>query len=331
MNEPIKFAFTLYEHMLLTSVTLPAEMLRAGEAFAKSHLGNEFRPISISWLSESTQNIASSFGINVKPTGSYSDLCEHDFVLVPSIWRNPRPIINKKTQLSCELKQAWLSGSTLIAVGTGVCFLAESDLLDNHPATTHWHYAKQFEKMYPRVNLKPEFFITQSERIYTVASLNALADVIVHIISNLYGTEAALHVQQNFSHEIRKPYEDQRYLEGKVDLHPDELIADIQFWIKNNYHSDISIKSIAEKFNISLRTLNRRFKLATNQSPAFYIQTIRLDTAKDLLSSSNLSIHEIAISIGFNSQALLTRLFKERLGQTPSHYRKVVRRKLFHE
>ena len=59
---------------------------------------------------------------------------------------------------------------------------------------------------YPKVQLKPDFFITQSERMYTVASLNAPADVIVHIISQYYGREAAQHVERNFSHEIRKPY-----------------------------------------------------------------------------------------------------------------------------
>ncbi len=37
-----------------------------------------------------------------------------------------------------------------------------------------------------------------------------------------------------FSHEIRKPYEEQRYLEGAVDRHADELIAQIQFWLHTN-------------------------------------------------------------------------------------------------
>lgn len=326
---PIKIAFTIYPSMLFTSVTLPAEMLRAGEAYAKRHMGSDFRPLKITWLAQDIQPVSNELGLQLHPTDNFSALSDQNFIIVPSIWRNPRPVIRKNHQLAVNLEQAWQNGSTLLGVGTGVCFLAESALLDTHPATTHWHYAKQFAQNYPKVDLKPDFFITQSERIYTVASLNALADVIVHLISQLYGSAAAQHVQQNFSHEIRKPYEEQRFLEGGSDTHPDELIASIQFWLKNNFHSEITLSEVAENFDLSYRTFNRRFKAATDQTAAYYLQTLRLESAKELLANSNLSIQEVAISVGFNSQGLLTRVFKQRLNQTPSEYRKIVRKKLF--
>jgi transcriptional regulator GlxA family with amidase domain len=220
-------------------------------------------------------------------------------------------------------------GSHIIGVGTGNCLLAEAGLLDGHPATTHWHYAKQFSQDYPNVSLKPDFFITQSERMYTVASLNALADVIVHIISQYYGKEAAQHVERNFSHEIRKPYEDQRYLAGAVNRHADELIAQIQFWLKTNLSSELDLQEVAAQFSLSYRTFTRRFRLATNQSPIEYWQQLRVEGAKELLASSNLSIQEVALEVGYNDQGHLTRVFKKVLSQTPSEYRKVVRRKLF--
>ncbi|MBD1584370.1 GlxA family transcriptional regulator [Pseudoalteromonas sp. S16_S37] len=326
---PIRIAFTLYQHMLFTSVTLPAEMLRAGEAFAKRHLGHDFRPLKLSWLSDPERLIDNELGIQLQPTGKFCELAQQDYVIVPSIWRNPRPVIRQTAQLANDLKASWQNGGTIIGVGTGVCFLAESGLLDSHPATTHWHYAKQFARNYPNVDLKPDFFITQSERIYTVASLNALADVVVHLISLLYGQAAANHVQKNFSHEIRKPYEEQRYLEGAVDKHPDEQIAAIQFWLKNNYSNELSLANVAEQFDLSYRTFNRRFKEATGQTASDYLQSLRVESAKELLASSNLSIQDIAISVGFNSQGLLTRAFKLKLDQTPREYRKVVRRKLF--
>ncbi|CAM4168793.1 GlxA family transcriptional regulator [Pseudoalteromonas byunsanensis] len=329
MNQTISIAFTLYEHMLLTSVTMPAEMLRAGEAYAKRHLGEAFRPLRLSWLSEHSRPHENELGMQVVPNGDLSQIAQQDYVIVPSIWRNPRPVIRKTPKLARELKLSWSNGATIIGVGTGVCFLAESGLLNGHPATTHWHYATQFERNYPEVNLKPDFFITQSERIYTVASLNALADVIVHLISLLYGRAAAHHVQQNFSHEIRKPYEDQRYMEGAVDKHPDEQIAAIQFWLRNNYSNELSLAQVARQFDLSQRTFNRRFRAATGQTATDYLQSLRLEGAKELLASSNLSIQDIALSVGFNSQGLLTRVFKTRLNQTPSEYRKVVRRKLF--
>ena len=304
-NPPLNIAIAVYQHLLITSLTLPIEMLRAGEAFAKGHINKQnFRPLAIHLVAKNLEPISNRTGLAILPDCATSNTPNCDLVIVPGIWRNPRPVVRTNQNIVTWLGQSFTNGSHIIGVGTGNCLLAEAELLDGHPATTHWHYAKQFSHDYPKVLLKPDFFITQSERLYTVASLNALADVMVHIISQYYGKAAAQHVERNFSHEIRKPYEDQRYLEGAVDRHPDELIAQIQFWLKTNL-------------------------AATNQSPIEYWQQLRVEGAKELLASSNLSIQEVALEVGYNDQGHLTRIFRKILNQTPSEYRKVVRKKLF--
>ncbi|TQF70551.1 GlxA family transcriptional regulator [Pseudoalteromonas luteoviolacea] len=325
----IKIALTLYEQLLITSVTLPIEMLRAGEAFAKRHNRESFTPLEISCLSQTGESIKTPMGLSMEVHSDFITLQDYDYIIVPSIWRNPRPVVAHNPELANNLSKAWYHGATLIGVGTGVCFLAESGMLDSHSATTHWHYAKQFTKSYPHVELKPDYFITQSDRIYTVASLNALADVVVHLIGQFYGKDAANHVQQNFSHEIRKPYEEQRYLEGAVDRHSDEQIAAIQFWLKNNASSVTSLSDVAEQFDMSYRSFNRRFKSATGKTAISYIQEVRIQQASELLSSTNLSIQDIALTVGFTSQSQLSRAFKEQMNQTPSSYRQIVRKKLF--
>lgn len=327
---PLKISLLVYQHLLITSLTLPIEMLRAGEAFAKSHLDkNQFRPLEIYLVAEEQQPIKNRTGLAIIPDCTPSDAPKSDLIIVPGIWRNPRPVVRANNALVNWLEQSWKNNSQIIGVGTGNCLLAQANLLDGHPATTHWHYAEQFKRDYPKVLLKPDFFITQSERLYSVASLNALADVIVHIISQYYGQQAAQHVERNFSHEIRKPYEDQRYLEGAVDKHPDELIAQIQFWLKNNLAGEHTLTEVAELFGLSYRTFTRRFRHATNQSPVEYWQQLRVQSAKELLASSNLSIQEVALEVGYNDQGHLTRVFKKYLSQTPTAYRTIVRRKLF--
>ena len=322
----------IYPHVLATSVTLPIEMLLAGEAFARRY-DKSFQKLHIQLLSESDRCIKSRAGITMKADKSLEDQEAFtfipDIIIVPSLWRNPRPLLKKHAKLVAWLKACWLEDSTLIGVGTGVCFLAESGLLDNHSATTHWHYVEQFKRDYPKVDLKPDYFITQSERIYCAASLNALADIIVHLIAQHYGKAAAQNVERNFSHEIRKPYEEQRYLEGAVDRHADELIAEIQFWLGTNLASELSIVKIAQQFGMSQRSFTRRFKTATGIRATQYWQQLRIETAKDLLSSSNLSIQEIAIQVGYQDQGHFTRLFKQSLSLTPKDYRAMVRKKLF--
>lgn len=330
LQPAIKVAILVYPHLLITSLTLPIEMLKAGEAYAKSHTTEAtFKPLAINLIAATKTPIQNRSGLAILPDCDHIDAPQSDLIIVPGIWRNPRPVVRKNQTLVNWLNKSWQNGSHIIGVGTGNCLVAEAGLLNGHPATTHWHYAAQFQRDYPKVQLKPDFFITQSERMYTVASLNALADVIVHIISQYYGREAAQHVERNFSHEIRKPYEEQRYLEGAVDKHPDELIAQIQFWLKNNLNSELTLEQVAQQFNLSYRTFSRRFRIATNQSAVEYWQQLRVQTAKELLASSNLTIQEVALEVGYNDQGHLTRVFKKTLSQTPSEYRTVVRRKLF--
>ncbi|TPH17343.1 GlxA family transcriptional regulator [Litorilituus lipolyticus] len=332
VSPKLHVSLAIYQHVLATSLTLPVEMLLAGEAYAKRY-NKSIDKLQTQFISDSDAVISSRAGMSLVADIVLADI-EHseqvpDFIIVPSLWRNPRPVLRKQTRLIKWLNHCWQHGSTLIGVGTGVCFLAESGLLDDHPATTHWHYGEQFKRDYPAVDLKPDFFITQSERIYCAASLNALADIIVHIIEQTYGRAAAQNVERNFSHEIRKPYEEQRYLEGAVDRHADELVAQIQFWLRTNLHSELSLSEVAEQFGLSQRSFTRRFKAAVGVRATQYWQQLRIEAAKDLLASSNLTIQEVAVHVGYQDQGHLTKLFKTHLGLTPKKYRAMVRRKLF--
>lgn len=324
----LNIALLLYDHMLATSVSLPVEMLRAGEAVALQQNRNAPR-LAIQMVAESIQPISTRALIKLLPDTDIATANKPDFVFIPSLWRNPRPTIAKQPQMLNWLRETWLQGSTLIGGGTGVCFMAEAGILDHHPATTHWHYVEQFKRDYPLVDLKPDFFITQAERTYCAASLNALADIVVHIIFQVYGEVAAQQVERNFSHEIRKPYEEQRYLEGAADRHPDELISQIQFWLQNNVNSPLTLKEIAQQFGISQRSFTRRFKTATGVNAIQYWQKIKIETAKELLAASNLSIQEVAYQVGYQDQANFSRLFKKSLSLTPKAYRAMVRKKLF--
>lgn len=329
----VNVGLVIYQHVLATGLTLPLEMLLAGEAFARRYDKSAVK-LKTQLISQENRAITSRAGIQFLPDITLDSLATGeeyipDIILVPSLWRNPRPVLKKHDKLIKWLKHCWQQGSTLLAVGTGVCFLAESGLLDERSATTHWHYVEQFKRDYPKVKIKPDFFITQSERIYCAASLNSLADIIVHLISQTYGRGAAQNVERNFSHEIRKPYEEQRYLEGAVDRHADELIAQIQFWLRTNLNSDLSLSELAEQFGLSQRSFTRRFKIATGVPANKYWQQLRIETAKDLLASSNLSIQEISYHVGYQDQGHLTRLFKKNLALTPKDYRAMVRKKLF--
>ncbi|RYY74828.1 MAG: helix-turn-helix domain-containing protein [Gammaproteobacteria bacterium] len=329
-----KVTFILLDNMLATSATLPSEMLLAAQsAAAKRGKANSGAPnpppIQIRTASLDGDPVLTRSGLRWQPDGALSDFTGNQIIYIPGLWRNPRPLVSKSEAVLEWLKGEHQNGALISAVGTGCCFLAEAGLLNGKAATTHWHYFDQFQKDYPLVHLKRQYFITQAGNIYCAASVNSLADLTVHFIQRLFGKEIASHVERHFSHEIRRAYEVTGFFEQEHNRHPDEDVTQIQIWLQDNYYRDININQLAEKFGMSTRTLNRRFKAALGVSPLNFLQEARINIAKDLLKTSNLSINEIVYKVGYQDAAFFSKLFKKYLATTPVSYRETVRAKLF--
>ena len=321
-------AFVLTDQMLAASATLPIEMWRAADATSRGRAGGPPR-LNVITTAAAGEEVVTLSEFRLRPSHALNECAHCDIVYLPALWRNPRIILRNNGPLYPWLRRQFEQGAMLLAVGTGCCMLAEAGLLDGKAATTHWHYFDQFARDYPRVNLKRQYFITQAGSLFCAASVNALADITVHVIERFYGRDAATHVERNFSHEIRRPYEKYRYLEGDDLQHTDELVIDIQFWMQTHIAEPVRIDKIARQFGLSPRTLDRRFRDATGYTPLAYLQQQRIKTAKELLDSTNLTIGEIAFRVGYQDQGHFTRLFTRQMLVRPSEYRKTVRAKMF--
>jgi transcriptional regulator GlxA family with amidase domain len=329
--QSIHIVFMLFDRMLATSCALPMEMLFAAQNAAERMTPSDQRPQThIQTISDSLSPLTTQTNIIFQPELTYENEANANIIYIPSLWRNPRPVVRQQQAAQDWLKKQHENGAIISAVGTGVCLLAETGLLDNKAATTHWHYFDQFQKDYPNINLKRQHFITQADNLFCAASVNSLADLSVHFIQRLYGKTVASHVERNFSHEIRKPYNASLFFESDNCAHPDEQVTQLQIWLQDNVSKDIHLPALAARFDMSVRTLNRRFKSATGKSPIEYLHDIRVNTAKELLKNSNLSIDEIAEKVGYQDSSYFNKLFKRHLATTASEYRKIVRGKLFH-
>lgn len=329
-ESPTHITFLLCDRMLATSSTLPMEMLLAAESRLQSqNPRNRQRHLKITTASADGKSVITRIGLQWQPDESIDSIKRTDIIYIPGLWRNPRPIVKQQNNVITWLQEQYQNGAIISAVGTGCCFLAEAGLLEGKVATTHWHYFDQFQEDYPEVQLKRQYFITQAGNLFCAASVNSLADLTVHFIQRLFGKEIASHVERHFSHEIRKSYESSGYFEAAKNPHPDEDITQIQIWLQDNYYREILFPTLAQRFGMSTRTFNRRFKSALGQTPLDYLQEVRINTARDLLKTSNLSISEIADRIGYQDTGYFTSLFKKKLSITPNAYRETVRGKLF--
>lgn len=85
--------------------------------------------------------------------------------------------------------------------------------------------------------------------------------------------------------------------------------------------SNLSVNEMAKLCNMSLSSFKRAFKTFFNDSPNNYLNTKKIEKAKELLQISELNISDIAYETGFNDPQYFTRLFKKRIGLSPSEFR----------
>lgn len=321
----VNIALLALPNALTSSLSLPLEMLNAA--------GDQLRlarrpPPNVELVGISACPVAAAGGLILSPHGSIQTPTEYQLVILPSRWRHPLKGL-EIPGLSGWLKEQYQSGATLCTVGTGSYLLAEAGLLNRQPATTHWHYFEDFAQRYPQVELIRNYLITEAERIYCAGSINSIADLLVHLIGEFWGTTIAHRVERQFSPEIRRPFHSHAYRVGQTDLHRDEAIAHVQAYLAKHFGSALTIADLAAVAGLGERTFNRRFKRATGQVPLDYLNTLRLRTARELLQQSNLAISEIAQTCGVPDPNYFSRLFKREFGETPGQYRRNVRAKLF--
>lgn len=321
-------AALLYPDALATSICLPLEILQAAAQMAK--VGNRrSRAITLMMAAPDCKPVSVFGGISLTPNLSFQELPALDLLIIPAIWRNPRPTVRAAAPWLGQLQKLASVGTKICAVGTGTSLLAEAGLLDGRPATTHWNYFDTFRQQYPQVKLKSRHLITQSDNIYCVGSVNSIADFVVHIVEEWYGNHIARAVENQFSPEIRRPFRAAAYQTEPHGAHHDELVLEAQQRLHEKLESKISIAALADELGLSNRSLNRRFHQATGLSPLAWLQQLRTSQAKDLLRHSNLSVSEIAWRVGINDASHFGRLFRSQVGMTPAGYREAVRGKLF--
>ena len=324
----MRIAFVVTPNMLTTSLTNAYELFYAAKQICARDKQHKLQ-VELIKVAKQSGHIEMPSGLTLKADTTFSNK-PMDMVYLPALWRNPRPIVKQNNELVKWVRWQYEHGAIINSTGTGVCFIAESGLLDNKPATTHWHHFDQFAQDYPLAELKRQHFITNAGKIYCAASINALTDLTLHHVHRFFGKDIADHLSQHFSHEVRQSFDRLSFTQKENTNHPDEDILQAQLWLQNNLSKpSISIDQLATLFGMSQRSFSRRFRLATNTTPLKYLQRQRLAESKDLLQNSNLSISEIAYRVGYLDVSYFTKLFKEFSSLTPKQYRTQVRAKLF--
>lgn len=323
-----RVAFFLHPRSLLTSVTMPVEMLQVADGLntARRRMSPSLEVLLATVDGEPTPAFDR---MSIQADCRFDELEQIDLLFLPSLYRNPARVVKEASAILPTLHELVDGPTSICFSGTGSYFPAAAGLLDGKPATTHWFYMDDFARRYPKVDLKRDHLITRTGVSYCAGSLNALADLTIHFIEKLYGPLISRHVAAQFSPEVRRPYRSQGFVEGEVNAHRDELIVDAEQWLVDHVTDPFDPQELAERLGISQRTLHRRFREATGLSPVEYQRDRRIQLACDLLARTNFSISRVGTEVGYANKSYFSTVFRSEMAQSPSEYRRAVRGKLF--
>jgi AraC-like DNA-binding protein len=106
-----------------------------------------------------------------------------------------------------------------------------------------------------------------------------------------------------------------------VDDEDAQAIEKARFYFRENLESPLDIKDLLRQLPMSYSKFRKLFKEVTGEAPHQYHLNLRLDKARELLSTTNLNVSEVAYSLGFDSVFYFSRLFKNKNGVSPRSYR----------
>lgn len=260
-------------------------------------------------------------GVLIQPHSSMFDVEKTDVIIVSSIPRIEQTLKGEGGAVNW-LKAHYENGACLAAIDSGAFLLAETGLLDGKEATTNRESCAAFRRRYPGVLLKPEYPITDQNRILCAGSANSVFNLAACLAMKIYGRKVALELVKAYGYEADAALKPPSSAITDKSLHRCNPIRVSQEWMENNYSQPMNMGKLAKMSGMSRRTFERHFKNITRGTPLQYLQRIRVEKAKRMLAAGEVSFQEITYQVGYEDSCYFRRLFEKLTGQSPNAYNK---------
>lgn len=283
--------------------------------------GDRSRPIHCRWnvLSATMLPITSSCGVSVTPDRSIGNPTDYDYiVVVGGLIDEVESLSNGDVQF---LKQAALLNIPLCGVCTGAFLLHKAGLMEGYRCCVNWFhhndFLEQFEGLRP---VSEQTFIVDRDRLTCSGGVGS-AHLAAHLVDRHLGAATArksLHIMV-IDHQL----EDDHLQPGiPLEFSTDNLIVKRAILIMQETLSEpITISKLCCRLGVGRRTFERYFLEEIKLTPNVVYKRIRLDKASILLTSTDISIVDIAIGTGFCDASHFIRSFKNVFGTTPALFR----------
>jgi len=267
-----------------------------------------------------TGALATTAGFSIAVTHGLEALADAHTIIVPS-WRDPGEA--PPAALIDALRAAHERGALLVGLCLGAFVLAAAGILDGRPASTHWAWADDFARRYPRVRLDPDVLYVDDGNVLTSAGTAAGLDCCLHVLRKISGAQVANYVARRLVVSPHRQGGQAQYVQQPMPTSPrGDRLSGLLDWVSGHLAMPHTLDTLAARALMSRRTFTRRFRLATGTTVGAWLLAQRLARAQQLLESTDESVESIAASAGFGSAASLRQHFGEAFRTSPSAWRR---------
>lgn len=259
---------------------------------------------------------------SLKTHCDFSSVKNPDLIIIPSFKSDVEAALSYNKELIDWISESYKKGTYIASLCSGSFLLAASGILDGKECTCHFAHSEQFQALFPRTHFKKNEVITECNGIFTSGGSFTFLNLIIYLIERFYGVEVARQLYKTYQIDYYRKFQDTFTVMETKKSHGDATILKAQEYMESNYPKAITIAEIAKEVNLGDRTLSRKFKQMTNETVYQYLQKIRIEKAKLLLTETKKNISEIQYEVGFNDYKSFRSIFLKLTKTSPSAYRR---------
>jgi transcriptional regulator GlxA family with amidase domain len=319
INAMKQIAILVPETAVVEAVADPRYMFTAVNEFLKSKGHAPMFNVQLIGLTKEVKLMDGLFTIQTNAV--LKNAVKPDLIIIPAISGNIEQAVNLNRDFLPWIVKHYKNGAEVASLCIGAFILASTGLLNGKTCSTHWLFANEFRTMFPEVNLADSKVVTDEQGIYTSGGANSYWNLLLHLVEKYTNRELAILASKFFVLDIDRKTQSPFSMFRGQKIHEDETIKEVQDFIEASVNEKLSVDALADKFAIGRRTFERRFKKATQNTVAEYIQRVKIEAAKKQLETGRKTVSEVMYEVGYNDTKAFREMFKKVTGLSPLEYR----------
>ncbi|MEO7989164.1 MAG: helix-turn-helix domain-containing protein [Chryseolinea sp.] len=307
------------ENAVLAAIVDPRYMFTAVNEFLKSAGKPPLFNVQLVGLSKEVKLSEGLFSVHTDLI--LKNAKKADLIIIPAISGNIESAIKMNKDFLPWIVQQYKTGSEVASLCLGAFILASTGLMNGKKCSTHWLFVNEFREMFPEVTLVDDKVITEQNGLYSSGGASSYWNLLLHLVEKYTSREIAILASKFFVLDIARNSQSPFSIFKGQKIHSDTDIIKVQEYIEAHFNDKISVDELSEEFSIGRRTLERRFKKATNNTVVEYIQRVKVEASKKQLETGRKTINEVMYDIGYSDNKAFRDVFKKIAGLSPLEYR----------